>query len=157
MEDSIHLVILLFLEVQYFPLPVHYKAQRYGLYASCRKFWLYLSPEHRGELEPYQPVQYPAGLLGIHKIHIDLPRGVDGVKYRRFCNLMEHDSSRVFFLEPESVIEMPADGFSLPVFIGCEPYCSGVFRCFLQLGDNFLLVIRDYIFGLEAVFNIYAQ
>ena len=70
---------------------------------------------------------------------------------------MEHNSSCVFFLESESVEKMPADGLSLPVFIGCEPHCSSRLCRLFELGHDFLLVVRHYIFRFEAMLYIDAQ
>ena len=124
MEDSIYLIILLFLEVQDFPFLVHNKAEGHRLYTAGGELRLDFPPEHRREFESDQPVQDPSCLLCVHEIHVDFTRRVDGMKYGRSCNLMEHNPSCVFFLESESIVKMPADGLSLPVFIGCEPYCS---------------------------------
>ena len=70
---------------------------------------------------------------------------------------MEDDAAGVLFLEAEGLEKVPGNGFSLAVFIGCEPYGMGSLGCTLEFGNKFLLFSRDNIVRLEPVFNVYAQ
>lgn len=41
-----------------------------------------------------------------------------------FCDFMEDDTARLRLVETENLAEVPADGLSLAVLIGCEPHAS---------------------------------
>ena len=98
MEDSVSLVILLLLEGHDFPLPVYDEAESDALHPAGRKLRLDFPPEDRREFETYEPVQDPAGLLGIHKVHVNVPRCLDCVENRILGDFVEYDSLGVFFL-----------------------------------------------------------
>ena len=53
---------------------------------------------------------------------------------------MEHYALGVLRLQPEHFEQMPCNGLTLAVFIGCEPYHLGFVSGLLQLLDEILLV-----------------
>jgi hypothetical protein len=53
-------------------------------------------------------------------------RVLDGFQNGRFGNLVEDDAVGVLLVQSQYLAQMPADGFSFAVLIGCQPYglCS---------------------------------
>ncbi len=157
MEERLDLVVGLVLESHDLLLPFDHKPERDRLHASGRELRLDLSPQDRGKLESDKPVQNPARLLGVDKIHVDGTRIPDGVHDRVLCYLMKDDSPCLCLFQPESFVEMPGDGLSLPVLIGRKPHCGNAFRRLLQFGHHLLLVRGYHIFRSEVVLHIHAQ
>ncbi len=52
---------------------------------------------------------------------------------------------------------MPADAFPLAVFVGRQNQLGGILEGQLELGDDFALILRDDVDGLEVVFDIDAE
>ena len=121
MEKGVNPVERFPLEGQDFPFAVHDQAQGDALYASGRKFRLDFAPEHGGEFEADQAVEDAAGLLGVHQVHIDVPGIVDGLEDGCLGDFVEGDAPGVFLPEPEGLEQVPGDGLSFAVLIGCEP------------------------------------
>jgi len=83
-------------------------------------------------------------IVGIGKGVLDVTAG-DGV---------EDDALRDRGLDAEDMGEMPGDGLSFPVEVGCEPDIDGVLGGFLEIGDNGLFSGEDFVGGFEVVFEI---
>ena len=62
---------------------------------------------------------------------------------------MEHDAVGLLLVQSQHLAQVPGDGFSLAVFIGCQPHLLGVLGLLLQVADQLLLLIGDFIFGYE--------
>ena len=69
---------------------------------------------------------------------------------------MEHDTLRVLRLEPEDCIKVPADGLSLAVLIGCQPYGVGLLNLAFEAAHELLLLGRNLIFWLKRG-GVYAE
>ena len=95
------------IECENLPFAVHDQAQSYGLYTSCRKLRLDLSPEYRRQFESYKTVENSTCLLGIDQIHVDLAWVFDGVEDGRLCNLLKNNSFGILFIELQSLEKMP--------------------------------------------------
>ncbi len=128
-----------------------------GLHAAGGELRLHLSPEHRRQLEPDQPVEHAACLLRVNEIHVDVPRILHGVEYGGLGDFLKRDSPRVLLLQSERLVEVPRYGLPLSVGIGREPDCPRVGGELLQLRDQLALTRRNHIFGLEAVLYIHAK
>ena len=70
---------------------------------------------------------------------------------------MEYDAPRGLRLQPEHLKQMPGDGLSLAVFIGCEPYHLGLLGFLAEVGHQRLLVVGNLIFRFEAVGHVDAE
>ena len=123
MENSSDTVIFFLTEVLYLTFTLYNEAYGNALYATCREAWLNFSPKHRTQFETNDAVQYSACLLCVDQVKVYLPWMVYGIKYGRLCDFMEDNATCILRLKVKHFIEVPADGFSLTVFIGCQPYC----------------------------------
>ena len=54
---------------------------------------------------------------------------------------MENNTFGVLLLEVQGVEQMPCNGLSLAVLIGCQPYGVRFFCKALEFRNNFLLVV----------------
>ena len=156
-EHSLHAIVGLGHESIDFPLAVNNQTEHYRLHAAGRQAPLDLAPQDGRELEAYQTVEHAAGLLGVDQIHIQRARILHCVQNSVLGNLVENDAPGLGGVKPQSFGKVPRNGLSLAVFIGCEPDDGSLVGELLELVHNALLVGRDYIFGFETVFYIYAQ
>ena len=155
-EDGVHTVERLTLEFLYVAFPLNDKADGDTLHASCRQGRFHLPPQHRREAETHQTVENAAGLLGVDEIHVEVTRMLYGRQDSGFCDFMEDDTARLRLVETENLAEVPADGLSLAVLIGCEPHFLCGLGVLLQFADNFFLFLRNDIMRFQGV-SIYAQ
>ena len=80
-----------------------------------------------------------------------MTRMLDGLQNGGFGNLVEDDTVGLGLVQSQHLTQMPGDGFSLAVFIGCEPYFLCLLRVRLQFADESLLVIGDFVFRLKGM------
>ena len=76
-------------------------------------------------------------------------RLLDGVEYGVFGDFVEYDAFSVLRFESEHFVEMPCDGLSLAVLIGCEPHRLGFLGSLLKLGYKRFLIGRDFVDRLK--------
>ena len=149
-EDTAHVVVCLALEGLYLALTLYDKTYGNTLHTTGREGGLHLAPQHGRQLETYQTVEHTTGLLGIHQVHVQRARMLDGIKDSGFGNLVEHDTLGLLLIQSQHLTQVPRDGFSLAVFIGCEPYLTGFLGLVLQFTDQFLLLIGNLVFGFQG-------
>ena len=157
LEQGLDTVVQFFLEGQDFALPVHDQAQGDRLHAAGRQSAAHLSPQHGREFESDQTVQYAAGLLGIHEVHIDIAGCLERVQYGVLGDFVEDDAAGVFFLQSQGLEKMPGDGFSFPVFIRRQIDGRGIRRQLFQFADHRFFVGGNDIFRLKTVLDVHAQ
>ena len=117
------------------------------LYAACREIGLHLPPKYRAELETYQAVEHAACLLGIHQVEVDGPRVLDGGEDGGLRDFVEDNAPCIGGVEVEYLCQVPADGLSFAVFIGCQPYGIALL-CFGAEALHYVaLVSGDFVFG----------
>ena len=121
------------------------------LHSACRQRRLHLAPKHRRQLEAHQAVEHAACLLCVNEVHIDMARVLNGSENGRLCNLVEHDTIGLLLVETQHFAQVPRDGFSLAVFIACEPNLLGFLRVLLQFADEFLLLVGYFVVGHQRV------
>ena len=100
---------------------VHDETYRYRLHTSCGEGRFYPAPQHGRKLEAYDAVEHAACLLGIDKVGVDGAGMLNGILDGGGGNLVEDDTAGMLGVESQYLVEVPADGFSLAVFIGCQP------------------------------------
>ena len=66
-------------------------------------------------------------------------------------NLVKHYASSILFIEPKHFAEVPRDGFSLTVFITCQPNLLCLVGIGTKVANNSLLVGWYLIVGLQCV------
>lgn len=111
-------------------------------------------PNDRAQLETDDTVEDLASLLGLNEAHVNGTRLLNGFFDGRLCNLVEHDTVRFNWVEPEHFTEVPGDSLSLAVFIGCKPDGLGSFDSFLELSRNLFLVRVDFKGSSKAILDI---
>ena len=139
------------LESLYLALAFHDEPDGDALHATCREGRLHLAPEHRRELEAHQAVQHAARLLRVYKVHVQVARMLDGLQDGRLRDLVEHDAVGVHLVQPQHLAQVPGDGFSLAVFIACQPDLFGLLGLLLQFADEPLLLFGYLIVGQQRV------
>ena len=132
MEDGGSAVVGFVVEGHDFPFPVHDKPQGHALHPSGAELRLDFPPEHGREFESHKPVENAAGLLGVDKVHVYRPGRLDGLADGFLGYFVEDYPPGAFDVEAKGLGQMPGNGFSFAVFIGCQPY-SGSGREFLQV------------------------
>ena len=121
-----------------------------------RQLALNFFAKHGRQLIAHQSVKYAARLLRVHEVHIDFSGFFDSLVHRALGNLVEHYAA-VIVVKPQSVHQMPGNGFSLPVGVGCEINLLGFFGQARKPSDYILLFGINHVFGLEIVFYVYAD
>ena len=110
------------------------EAHGHRLHTACRQRGFHLLPQQGRQLITDKAVEHTTSLLGSHETHVDVARVLDGIEDGSLGDFVEDDTLGVFLLQVEGLIEVPRDGFSLAVLIGCQPHRVGGFREFPQLG-----------------------
>ena len=77
---------------------------------------------------------------------------LDSVEDGGLGNLVEDDTRSLFLIESEHLTEVPADGFSFAILIGCEPHFLGGLGIFLEFCYNLLLILWYLIVWFKRLF-----
>ena len=112
-----------------------------------------LFPQHGREFEADQTVEDAARLLGVHEVHVHRTGVLDGLEDRTLGDFVEDDAFRLIDRETQHFGQVPCDGLSFAVFIGCEPYGFRL-REFGEFIDDLLLVSRNLVDGLEPFVDV---
>ena len=73
---------------------------------------------------------------------------LNGIENRRLRDFMKDDTAGMLLIKPENLTQMPGNGLSLAVLIGCEPDLLGLLGSLLQAGHHLLLIFRNLILRL---------
>ena len=73
-KDSCYAEIIIALEILNLSFPLHNQTYCHALNTTGTQGRLYLTPQDRAELETYDTVQYPTGLLGIYQVQVYIAR-----------------------------------------------------------------------------------
>ena len=76
---------------------------------------------------------------------------LNGLKNGGFGNLVEDDTVGLLFVQSQYLTQVPGDGFSFTVLIGCEPYFLGFVCLGLQIGNKFCLFFRNFVFRFKCL------
>ncbi len=101
---------------------LHEQPHGHALHAARRERRPHLLPEHGRELEAHEAVEDATGLLGIHEVHVHRAGFLDRFEDGPFGDFVEDDAFRLIDRETQHFGQVPCDGLSFAVFIGCEPY-----------------------------------
>ena len=152
-----HAEVGLALESLDFVLALHDEAHGHALHAAGAEGGLDFAPEDGADLVAHQAVEHAAGLLGVDEVHVDAARVLDGVEDGRLGNLVEDDALRRLRVELQGLLQVPGDGLSLAVLIGCQPHLLGALDGFLQLADQAALVVAHLVLRLVLVLHVDAH
>ena len=146
-EACRHLVVGFALEGFDFFFAFYDESHGHTLHASGAEGGFDFAPEDGAYLVADEPVEHAARLLGVDEVHVDAPRVLYGVEDGRFGDFVEHDAPSVFLVEFQHLLQVPGDGLSLAVLIGCEPHAFGLRHGFFQVGDQLALVVAYLVLG----------
>ena len=79
LKQCIDAIVRLAVEALDFALTLYNQTYCHALYTTCRKSRLHLTPQYWREFETYDAVEYATGLLGIHQVHVQVARVLDGL------------------------------------------------------------------------------
>ena len=150
-KNTIDAIVGLTVEVLDFAFTLDNQTYCHTLYTTSRKRRLYLAPQHGRQFETHQTVQYTTGLLGVHQIHVQMTRRLDSIQNGGFGNFVEYDTVCFLFVQSQYLAQVPADGFSLAVFIGCQPDFLSLLRIRFQFFDELHLFLWYLVFGFERL------
>ena len=124
-----------------------------GAQAACD-----LLPQQRRDLIADDAIKDAASLLGVDAIFVDGVWVGEGAFDLGLCDGREHDALRVLAGDAQFLREVPRDGFTLAVKVGCKPHSSAragrVLAGTLEVGHDLLAVFAHHIGGLEVVREI---
>ena len=128
-----------------------------GLHAARTQPALDLAPQERGDLVAHQAVQYPARLLRLELVAVQLQRPGHGLFDGVFRELMEEDPVKAPALFLEHVGRMPGNGLALAVGVGGEVDVLRVRGGPLELLEHLLLAGDGRVLGREAGLHVDAH
>ena len=136
-----------------FAFALNHEAGRDGLHAACREAATDLAPEHGGNFVTVDTVEDAAGLLRIDQVQVDVAQFAEGT-LDGFPGDFGEGHAVDGHLGLEDFLQVPRDGLTLAVAIGCQVERIDLFELALELGNLLLFVGVDHIVGFEAVFNV---
>ena len=150
-EEGVYPVIWFTLECLNLAFPFYNQSYGYALHTSGRERRLYFAPEDWRQLEAHKAVEHTAGLLRVYEIHVQVSWIAYGIHDGRLGDFVEHDTAGLLLVQTEHLAQMPRDGFSLAVLIGCEPYLVGFLGTCLQFRNELLLLFGYLIVGFQRI------
>ena len=114
-------------------------------------------PQQRRELVAHDAVQDAAGLLGVHQVLVNGPRGGDGLVDHFFGDLIEGDPVSAVVGQLQKLLEVPGNGLPLPVRVGGQKDLVTLLGRLFQVGDDLLLPFDGLVVRYEAVLHIHAD
>ena len=127
-----------------------------ALHTACREARANTPPEHRRKFETDQAIEHAAGLLRVDKIEVDVSRMGNGIEDGGLGDFMENNALGFLRIDFQHLCQVPRDGFSLAVLIGCEPHGLTFPGLCAKFFDHVFLVVRNLILRLEG-FEVNAE
>ena len=149
--------VLLTVEGPDFLFPIHHHAGGHRLNTAGGKAGLDLAPEEGRQLIAHNPIQNPAGLLGVDQILVNAAGVLDALGDHLFGDLVEGNPLGLLIVQLQQLLQMPGDGLALPVRVRGQIDGLGGLGFFFQFADQFLFIPDGDIPGLKAVLNIHAH
>ena len=138
-------------------LPLGHQSCGHGLDAAGGQAPADLLPQQGGQLIAHDPVQDAAGLLGVHQVLVDLPGSSNALGNDLFRDFVEGDPAGLGVRQIQQLLQVPGNGFSFPVRVGCQVHLLAGVGGVLQRSDGLLLSFDGLVVRLEAVFQIHAH
>jgi len=157
---NVHLPVGLRLKVLDLELSVADKAKGHGLDTPGGETLEPPAGQHPGEERTYliahQPVQDPAGPLGLHLSDVHLARLLQGPPHCLRSDLVEeHPREPVLRPVGEELHKVVGDGLTLPVGVGGQVHLGRVPHRLAQGGHE--LAVPYHPLGTEAVLNVHPE
>ena len=113
-----------------------------------------LLPEDRRHLVSNDPVDDPAGLLGLDPGHVDGTGILEGALDLGLRDCVEGHPLGPERIDVENLREVPGDRLPLSIQVGGKPDLGGILGELAKLGDLLLLAVIDLVGGGEVVVEI---
>ena len=124
--------------------PIHHQSGSDGLHAACGQTAADFLPQQRGQLIAHDAVEDASCLLGIHQIIIDLTGMRDGFFDYLLGDLVKCHTPGFGIRQIQQFFQMPGNGLTLTVRVGCEiDGLRGSRSCLQFLDQVFLSLDRD--------------
>ena len=138
------------------PLPLHQQAHRHRLHPAGGEPPGHLLPEERREGVAHEAIEDAARLLGVHQLHVELARVLQGAADRLLGDLVE-DHAPHGHLGVEQLAQVPADALPLPILVRGQQEAIGALEGVLELLDHLFLVLRHHVERSEVVGGVHAE
>ena len=156
-EIGIQRPVLLRLEGLDLPVPVVHHPGGHRLDPPGGKAPANLLPQQGAEFIAHDPVQNPAGLLGIHQLLVNVPGLPDALLHHVLGDLVERHPPALVVRQVQELLQVPGNGLSLAVRVGCKIDHVRAFSRLLQITDNILFALDGFVDRLEIMLQIHAQ
>ena len=133
--------------------PGDHEARGHRLHAAGRQGGADLAPQEGRDLVAVEAVEDAARLLRVHEVRIQVTRVVERALDRFLRDFVEHHAANGH-LRLEHLEEVPRNGLTLAVLIGCEEEFVGFLEEFLEFGDLFLLVRVHHVIGRKTLVDV---
>ena len=140
-------------ECHAFAFALDHEAGCDGLHATCGEAAADLAPEHGGDFVTVDSVEDAAGFLRVDQVQVDVAQFAEGA-LNGFPGDFGEGHAVDGYLGLEDFLQVPCDGFTFAVTIGCQVERVYFFELALEFGDLFLLVGVDHVVGFEVLFNV---
>ena len=134
-----------------FAFTFHNESHRHALHTSSRKTAAHFSPQHGRKSKSQHAVEHTPRLLCIHQIQINRARMSNSVQDSCFRDFVKNDTARRSRIQFQNFRKVPRDGFSLAVFIGCQPNGLRLLCSCTKFTHHFLFVGWNFVVRLEGV------
>ena len=138
-------------------LPHDHHTGCYGLHPSGRQSLFHLCPQQGTDLVAHQPIQHTACLLGIHQLHVQRPRILNGVLDGLFGNFVKFNTARGRRIHVQNLPQMPGDGFAFAVRVSCEQNLRSRLGFFTDSAQNVAASADGNILQFKVVIHIHAD
>ena len=116
-----------------------------------------LLPQQGGELVAHDAVQDAPGLLGVHQVLVNGPWRCDGIVDHLFCDLVEGHPVGLVIRDLQKLLQVPGDGFSLPVRVSGQKNLLAALSRLPQIRDHVLLSLDRLVVRREPVLHIHPE
>ena len=113
-----------------------------------------LRDEQRAQRVADEPVDDPAGLLGVDEVRVDLARMSERLADRRFGDLAEGDPLGLAGRHVGCLGDVPGDRLALAVEVGGEEDLVGALGGLLDVGDLLAAILRDDVLRGEIMVDV---
>ena len=137
--------------------PIHNQSGGHTLDTAGRQTPTDFLPQQGRKLVTHDAVQHTAGLLGIHQIVVNISGGTDGRLDHLLGDLIEGDTLCLLIGKLQQLLQMPGNGFSFTVRVGCEVDGIHLRGGLFQFLDQFFLTSDRNVLGGKILLQIYTH